>query len=652
MKKLVFLLSLMLAIGICSASAGIMTFPAGIKVIGEEAFRLVAGATELILPEGVERIESKAFAGTSLQNVSLPASLEYIADDAFDPTVYFIVIRGTPAARWAEEKEWPHTYGGETTGLVIKTDWDDTEHRMVITDYTGDDQVIYLPEYYEGKAVYKIADDAFNNKYITHVIFSQNLEEIGVTAFKDCRQLVTLDIPENVKSVGQGAFDNCTSLQSVNLPDCWENIETIPFSGCTALQEVTMSVVTPNSRNLFSGCRNVNTIHYRKGSTGVMPDYGSTDANRLEHQSGTKLSSIDFEEGITHIGNYAFAGPNGNSFALRSVRLPSTLISIGNNAFQYQGQLEEINWPASLRQIDEKAFLFCEKLQTPIFTAGTVQLGTEAFYGCIPNSGSAQGFEYEITEHGAVITKYTGGAPTLTIPSRLGSKTVYRVGDSAFVNNTELTSIVFPSTLQEIGYQAFNGCLGLETVTLPESVKLIGEGAFGNCSNLTKLVLPSTLDTFGANAFFECRNLDEISISVSADTTGAFYGCTKVTVIHYLKGSGVMRDWQSYNSNRLEYYCRNALVRVDFANGVTHIGAHAFGSSAGPLINSVTLPGTLTSIGEYAFSNLIHLEHITLPSGLRSIGDYAFQNCSELTVPALPSSVQLGIGVFDGCKGE
>ena len=80
-----------------------LVFPKKLTTIGEEAYYGTTGVDFVELPEGVKRIESKAFANSTLEEIVLPQSLEYIAPDAFDPPekvkVYAYV--GTYGYRWA-----------------------------------------------------------------------------------------------------------------------------------------------------------------------------------------------------------------------------------------------------------------------------------------------------------------------------------------------------------------------------------------------------------------------------------------------------------------------------------------------------------------------------------------------------------------------
>ena len=112
-----------------------------------------------------------------------------------------------------------------------------------------------------------------------------------------------------------------------------------------------------------------------------------------------------------------------------------------------------------------------------------------------------------------------------------------------------------------------------------------------------------------------------------------------------ITGSGAMED---YEDGASPWYSMS-YSSIQVGEGVTAIGAYAF-----PCTNasSVSLPGSLLSIGEEAFSNATFLKSIILPDGLRSIGPCAFMNCSSLKQITLPGSISsIGSSAFSDCTG-
>ena len=150
---------------------------------------------------------------------------------------------------------------------------------------------------------------------------------------------------------------------------------------------------------------------------------------------------------------------------------------------------------------------------------------------------------------------------------------VTSIGNYAFYNCRNLTSVTLPQSLRSIRLEAFDGCSGIKTVTIPEGVTSIGQEAFANCSGLKNVVIPSTVRSIGGDAFKGCTALQSAVIpeGVTSIESGAFYGCSAMS--------------------------------------------------------SLTIPSTVTSIGSGALAGCWELASITLPAGVTSIGMAAFQDC-------------------------
>ena len=162
--------------------------------------------------------------------------------------------------------------------------------------------------------------------------------------------------------------------------------------------------------------------------------------------------------------------------------------------------------------------------------------------------------------------------PNFDIP-----ETVNEIGDFAFSDSRNMTSVNVPDSVEILGTWAFNCCESLITISLPQSVTSIGDGAFLCCTNLENIVMPDSALYMGDSVFEECVSLTSINIPKGITTIrrGAFFDCRS------LEGEVVIPD------------------------GVTEIEEYAFDSCSS--IESMIIPDTVTTIGQSAFSSCSNL---------------------------------------------
>ena len=111
-------------------------------------------------------------------------------------------------------------------------------------------------------------------------------------------------------------------------------------------------------------------------------------------------------------------------------------------------------------------------------------------------------FFYTVKDGKATVTSYVGKATAVTVPSVIDGYAVVAVGDRAFMNRTDVVSVVLPKGVQTLGWFAFSGCIALTRVELPDSVEMISYGAFDNCpSALTIHCSPNSYAAEYANSY-------------------------------------------------------------------------------------------------------------------------------------------------------
>ena len=201
-----------------------------------------------------------------------------------------------------------------------------------------------------------------------------------------------------------------------------------------------------------------------------------------------------------------------------------------------------------------------------------------------------------------------------------------------------------------IGTSAFGSCYSLTSVDMP-SVTMIGDNAFSDCYSLLSVEMPS-VTTIGGEAFYQCHSLQSVAIpsTVANIGTGAFAGCISLKEIivdetnsHYASVDGILYDREVTTL----LCCPGAKNTVSVPGTVTTVAESAF-EGCGAL-NSVEM-NSVTTIDDYAFYDCMSLGSIEMNSVI-TIGDFAITYCNALTSVNIPSTTTtIGEAAFVGCN--
>ena len=195
----------------------------------------------------------------------------------------------------------------------------------------------------------------------------------------------------------------------------------------------------------------------------------------------------------------------------------------------------------------------------------------------------------------------------------------------------------------------------IKKAVIENGVTNIVNDAFGNYTNLTSITIPDSVTNIGDHAFSSCKSLTDITIPSSVTSIGdsVFCGCTNMTNIYvdpsnmsYTSVDGVLF---SHDGTLLHSYPAKKSDSYTIPNSVTSIGDYAFTLCEG--LTSITIPNSVTGIGDYAFSECYDLTDITIPDSVTSIGDYAFYACYGLTdITILGNVTRIGDRAFSSCR--
>lgn len=266
------------------------------------------------------------------------------------------------------------------------------------------------------------------------------------------------------------------------------------------------------------------------------------------------------------------------------------------------------------------------------------------------------------------------------------ASTVTRIGDHAFSNSDALTDIEIGDNVTEIGYHCFDHCSSLKTVTIGNCVATIRDGAFDNCLQLLEYrvsreneyyssdergvlfnknktvllrapygisgsyVIPSGVVSVNVDAFSGCEGLTGLTVpeSLTDILATTFKDCNNLRYNLY-------NDIRYLGSKDNPYYLLmepsfDTVAQVQIHTNTKVIANEAFYSCKN--LTSVTIPGSVSSIGMLAFAGCDGMVSLTIEDGVQVIGDSAFSGCAALIELVVPDSVTaIGKRAFGACTG-
>lgn len=382
------------------------------------------------------------------------------------------------------------------------------------------------------------------------VVLGKGLSEVGDFAFTKCTGLEQITIPSNITRIGMDAFADCVNLKNVSIAAEVSEIADSAFNGCYQVTfhceagsvgeryaqdfyeklserpeyedvpnyqpedtptetadptpqpdnepaiEVSGEIlgstkVVANQAMVFLDTAEPSVLQGSLPATEENPDAGNivdTDSDEnvdsaldaipkytivdgitvadQAYYRNQERQQITLPVGIQEIGQFAFARS-----AIEQVVIPEGVTEIGYGAFYHCNHLSQIDLPNTIKKVEANAFTHTPWLEQ-FMTSGD---------------------EYLIS--GGVLIAYNGPGGNLTIPEG-----VRVIAGEAFRDNTEISQVMFPNTVEVIGEGAFEGCTGLEWITLGEGCAQILDRAFWGCP-LETVELPTALKQVGLQAF-------------------------------------------------------------------------------------------------------------------------------------------------------
>ncbi|MGN1479414.1 MAG: leucine-rich repeat domain-containing protein [Acutalibacteraceae bacterium] len=231
----------------------------------------------------------------------------------------------------------------------------------------------------------------------------------------------------------------------------------------------------------------------KSGTVEITGYYGSDKNVKIPKRiMGKKVASI--------------AESSFNKSDIVSVEIPSTVISIGKDAFSSCTELESVTLPSSLESIGDFAFAKCDKLEKINIPSSLKALGDGVFLLCDSlkdidiQDGAAFTLKDGILYDSSFTTVYWTSAEA-DLKNYRFPDTVKTYGGYAFAFNDDIKSFEFPQGTQTVSSSVFIGCKSLESVKIPNGVKTIEECAFLGCESLKSIEIPASVIKIGDLAF-------------------------------------------------------------------------------------------------------------------------------------------------------
>ena len=479
----------------------------GVTSIGNAAFSGCISLTNITIPDGVTSIGIMVFYNcTSLTSITIPDSVTSIGNSAFNSCTSLTSI----------------TIPDSVTRIGKYAFYDCSS----LTSITIPDSVTSI-----GESVFSFCSS------LTSITIPDSVTSIGNSAFYGCSSLTSLTIPNSVTSIGYAAFYDCSSLTSITIPDSVTSIVESAFEDCTNLKTISLS------------CKS----SLKKSDFGEQADLVSYTNQHLLTKTAAKAATCA-ESGnkeywtCKHCGKY-FLSDDTNPATATAVELSETVIpALKHKNATTRGAVKPTETAPGY-----SGDRYCPDCNTVLKKGYTYWIEgnlTWKLYedGTLNISGTGAMKDYDSDDSPA--TQKKDSVKKVVIEDDVTS-----IGDYAFWNCSNLTSITIPDSVTIIGNSAFNACSSLTSLTIPNSVTSIEFAAFYACSSLTSITIPDSVTRIGDYAFKNCSNLTSITIPDSVTSIGnsAFYGCSSLKTISLSCKSSLKRSDFGDQANLVSY---------------------------------------------------------------------------------------------------
>ena len=520
-------------------------------------------------------------------------------------------------------------------------------------------------------SVTSIGNKAFYEcKKLENIIIPDGVTFIRFDTFNGCESLEWVSLPESVYYINQFAFKNCSSLKSIIIPSAVTDIAFAAFLHCDALTTV-----------YYGGTEDKWSTISIEGNNGCLNGVRKYYFSQTEPEKDGYFWHFD-TDGVTPVSwgnepNYSYGlayslNSDGKGYTVvgmgdcidKDLIIPSTheglpVNAIGEKAFNGNTDITYILIDRAVTSIGQGAFNLCSSLINVYYNGTKEEWETLCSSIGVSNDylidAKVYYFSQTQPEEGFFWHFDTDGKT----PVSWGVESDYSVGLKYSLNTDEKgytvvgigycedTDLVIPATYRglpvtAIGSNAFESVRSFKSVSIPASVTTIGEKAFAHCGvTSVTFATNSQLTTVDRYAFFSSSSLQSIALPDGVTTIGeaAFNGCNNITSISIPDSITTIENRAlDFNSSAFTVY-NNAKYLGNSTNpylvlvkaidtSITTYNIHtdakliyAFAFTDCTLLTSVTIPDSVTIIGNSVFYKCDALESLIIGSGVTSIGN-------------------------------
>ena len=571
--------------------------------------------TKVVIPEGIEKIGSYAFAGlTGLTEVVLPSTLETIDYGAFYGCISLKTVKGIENVKFINQRAFENC---DITGVL------NLKNAIAVSDY------------------------AFaKNKNISEITFGDDIQSIGACTFESNSGVTSVTVGSDTVKLGAYVFSGCSALTEININSAV--IPTGAFNGCSSLSSFTIGRdVAVIGEYAFKGTA-ISAFEVESGNTTFT---ASTDGDCLMSGSVIMLVAPNLttftNEDATEVYDGAFSG---NS-KITSISLPG-VTAVGNYAFSYctslasitLGKLDRIGSYAFMNTaistlpdmntgVEIGDFAFAATAFTEITIPDGLKIPNGCFIDCMSLTTVVIGNNVEIGEEAFALS-----SSNLRLEEGPSGAYYYLVIDSSLISLTIGDSCI-------IGKSAFYNATALTQVSLGKDA-IIMDYAFYNAQSLSAIDLSKALEigsfAFSGDIYYVYK--DQSYTTPKVDENGNY------VYTHFSQKLSEIDLSALTTLGESAFAYSNTLVSVTLGEALSEIPKNAFLASK---IESVSGIENVKIIGDYAFSECPIAGEIKLLS-IESVGQYAFGHNGAVTTVTFPSEsasgVYIGEGAFVYCE--